>query len=88
MPKGYKTGGRQKGTPNKATSDLRLVLKALVNESLMPPNFINELTAKEKADLLVRLLPYVVPRYADIQPEPPDQAFTPVIINWTPPETE
>jgi hypothetical protein len=34
MTKGYKTGGRQLGTPNKATLESRLVLSALIDSNL------------------------------------------------------
>ena len=34
MTKGYKTGGRQLGTPNKATLESRLALSALINDNL------------------------------------------------------
>jgi hypothetical protein len=56
-------GGRQKGTPNKITSELRQVLVGLVNDHLVKD--IANLTPKERSHLLVRLLPYIIPPMRD-----------------------
>jgi hypothetical protein len=52
-------GGRQKGTPNKITTELRQTLVNLVNDHLVKD--IANLTPKERSHLLVRLLPYIIP---------------------------
>jgi len=68
MAKGYKTGGRVKGTPNKATAEIRQTIMRIINEGITT-EFINELAPDKKADVLLRLLPYVISKYADIPSE-------------------
>ena len=63
MAKGIKTGGREIGTPNKTTSELRKTLKHIVDDELqILQDNINELKPKERIDLLIKLLPYVMPK--------------------------
>ena len=63
MAKGFKTGGRELGTPNKTTSELRKVLKHMVDNELQNlQDNINELEPKERIELLTKLLPYVIPK--------------------------
>ena len=68
MPRGYKTGGRVKGTPNKTTAEIRQTIMRIINEGITT-EFINELAPDKKADVLLRLLPYVISKYADIPSE-------------------
>ena len=63
MAKGFKTGGRELGTPNKTTSELRRALKHIVDDELQNlQDNINELEPKERIELLIKLLPYVMPK--------------------------
>jgi len=63
MARGFKTGGREIGTPNKTTSELRIALKHIVDDELqILQDNINELQPKERIDLLIKLLPYVMPK--------------------------
>lgn len=71
--KGKKTGGRQKGTPNKVTQSTRQIISDLVNEitSDLLTN-LDQMTLEEKARLLPRLLDYSIPKY---QPDLPPVDF-------------
>ena len=63
MARGFKTGGREIGTPYKTTSELRIALKHIVDDELqILQDNINELQPKERIDLLIKLLPYVMPK--------------------------
>ena len=63
MARGFKTGGREIGTPNKTTSELRKTLKHIVDDELqILQDNINELQPKERIDLLIKLLPYEMPK--------------------------
>jgi hypothetical protein len=63
MQKRVKMGGRQKGTPNKSTQQMKDVIKTLINEDLLPclKQDIQELTAYERTKLLTSLLRYYMP---------------------------
>jgi hypothetical protein len=58
-----KTGGRQPGTENKLTKELRTVLKNIMFEELenLPVN-LNKLDNKDRIEILVKLIPYVLPK--------------------------
>jgi DNA topoisomerase VI subunit B len=62
MPK-TKTGGRQIGTPNKVTTDLRSLLKEIVSEELDHlQSHIQEMPDEQRTQILLKLLPYVTPK--------------------------
>ena len=64
---GKKFGGREKGTPNKLTAELRSALKdVLYDEIEQIPHRLDELEAKDRLELLVKLLPYVLPKVNNI----------------------
>lgn len=78
--KGIKTGGRQLGTPNKTTKELREKLKAIIDIELTNlPQYFCEIDAQSKLDLLVKLIPYVLPKVAPIE----SNAGEPLIFEWT-----
>ena len=63
MAKGYKTGGRKKGTPNKLSKELITILKDIMYEELENiQGLLNELEPKERLELLVKLLPFALPK--------------------------
>ena len=65
--RGTKTGGRQAGTPNKITSELRDALKAIVaNELDTLSDSLAQLPAKERLDVVIRLMPYCMPKVESI----------------------
>lgn len=60
---GKKFGARQNGTPNKLTSELRAVLKDLIHEELeILQERMDHLDPKERLEVLVKLLLYVLPK--------------------------
>jgi hypothetical protein len=64
---GKKTGGRVAGTPNKLTSELRTTLKGIIAGELgaLPQTF-EQLPPKERLELLIKLLPYCLPKVDSI----------------------
>ncbi len=63
MAKGFKTGGRKKGTPNKLTREVRESLSAIIdNELEQLPEWLEQLDTKDRLDVLCKLLPYVLPK--------------------------
>ena len=57
---GIKYGGRQKGTPNRLTREVRDILKDVVYQelSLVQEN-LSKLDPKDRIDLLIKLIPFV-----------------------------
>ncbi len=64
---GKKTGGRVVGTPNRITIELRKTLKGIVASELdaLPQTF-EQLPAKERLELLIKMLPYCLPKVDSI----------------------
>jgi len=55
--------GRPKGSTNKITKELRAVLKTVVFDELERlPGTLEELEPEKRAELLTKLLPYVMPK--------------------------
>ena len=64
---GVKYGGRQKGTPNKLTKELRSILKNILFQELEQIQaHLDSLNSKDRIELLIKLLPYVLPKVTSI----------------------
>lgn len=60
---GKKYGGRQKGTPNRMTKELRSVLKDLLYEEIEElRERLNGLEPKERIELIIKLMPFALPK--------------------------
>lgn len=60
---GKKYGGRQKGTPNKLTKEIRTVLKDLIYKELDEiQEHLDSLEPKQRIELVIKLIPYVLPK--------------------------
>lgn len=67
MARGIKTGGRQKGTSNKLTGTVKeMITQFVTNEVQHMPTLLNKLEPKEKADFIIKLLPYILPKIAPV----------------------
>ena len=67
MARGYKTGGRQKGVSNKVTQDVRELLSDVVYNELGNIHELLKFTEqKYRLDFIIKLLPYIIPRYGNI----------------------
>ena len=63
ISKRHKTGGRQKGTPNKLTSEIRQVLKDLfISELQGLPDRLSKMDNDKRVEVLLRLTPYILPK--------------------------
>ncbi len=65
---GKKTGGRSAGTPNKVSSELRKTLKGIIAGELVNalPATLDGMSAKERLDVVVKLLPFCLPKVDSI----------------------
>ena len=67
MAKGIKTGGRTKGAVNKTTKEIRSVLKSVINNELLNiETLLTELPTKERLELVIKLIPYVLPKVENV----------------------
>ena len=63
--KGYKTGGRQQGTPNKISAKIKDRLGDIIELTLDSID-INEFSGMEKIKLLQALCHYVIPKQKQV----------------------
>ena len=60
---GLKYGGREKGTPNRLTKELRAILKEALHKELESiGERLEQLEPKERLEVLIKLMPFVFPR--------------------------
>ena len=58
-----KTGGRELGTPNKLTSEVKELLKKIIENQLETlEEDLKTLSTKDRFEILVKLLPYIIPK--------------------------
>jgi hypothetical protein len=76
---GKKYGGREKGTPYRMTKELRSILKDVLFEELGEiKEKLDMLEPKERLELLIKLIPYVLPKvnsFSHTANEPMDWGF-------------
>ena len=64
---GNKYGGRQKGTPNRITKELRTLLKDILYQELEQiQKRLELLEPKERIELLIKLIPYALPKVTSV----------------------
>lgn len=60
---GNKTGGRQKGTPNKATANLKNTIHGIVERQFETlESDLEELDGRDKINFVLKLIEYVLPK--------------------------
>lgn len=66
--KGIKTGGRVKGTSNRVTGKVRESITQLIEDNINSIlQDMRELEPKERLDVLCKLLPYCIPKLANVE---------------------
>jgi len=77
MAKGYKTGGRIRGSSNLVNRQIKEQLCLILEDEVRNlPELLGSLKSEEKIHILLKLLPYVVPRVISEK----DQKQEPTII--------
>lgn len=60
---GKKFGGREAGTPNKLTKEIRAALKNILHQEIeLLTEHFQKLETKDRIDLLIKLLPFALPK--------------------------
>ena len=81
MPKGAKYGGRQRGTGNKISSELKEVLNEYcLNEFKYLNANIERLTLHERIILFTKVLPFVLPKNVAHEENTGEAVTSPIII--------
>ena len=85
MAQGIKTGGRQKGTPNKRTVETMALVAQAVSQGISPLEFMLTIMRDEKRDVAQRMeagvqaAPYVHPRLVsskvEVDVDAPDHEY-------------
>jgi len=64
---GNKYGGREKGTPNRITKELRSLLKDVMYDEIGAlQERLDALKPKERVELLIKLMPYALPKVTSV----------------------
>jgi hypothetical protein len=64
---GNKYGGRQKGTPNRITKELRSLLKDVMYDEIRAlQERLDALNPKERVELIIKLMPYALPKVTSV----------------------
>jgi hypothetical protein len=81
MPKGKKYGGRQRGTGNKISAELKEVLNEYcMNEFQFLNANIERLTLHERIILFTKVLPFILPKNGAPEANTGEAAKVPIII--------
>lgn len=68
MARGQKTGGRQKGTPNRISYNVKELINNLLRDELHKmPSLLNKMSPKERVDTTIKLLPFLLPKADEVQ---------------------
>lgn len=83
--KGQKTGGRKKGSPNKATADVRATIKLIAERNVKRlEEWLTKVATEDPskaADLYLRMIEYHIPKQA--RTEHASDPENPLDLNWT-----
>ena len=81
MPKGKKYGGRQRGTGNKISAELKEVLNEYcMNEFQFLNANIERLTLSERLVFFLKVLPFILPKNSVPEANTCEAAKVPIII--------
>lgn len=80
---GKKTGGRQKGTPNKTTTALREVITNIFRCNMQQiEEDLQSLDPHERIVLMEKLLPYVLPKLNNTNSDFNGQQPNSMLLDW------
>lgn len=75
-------GGRGKGTRNRTTVQTKAVIQKIVNDEIDGlPMLLNKLKPVDRANVICKLIAYLIPKKQSIDLELPADRFKPVVLN-------
>lgn len=92
-------GGRPKGAQNKTSKQVKEILSDILSDEIEAmPERLNQLSDKERLDIVVKLLPYILPKQKEVEittdipkmnlPDYMMEDFNIPIIHWVKNEIE
>ena len=78
---GKKFGGRRSGVPNKTTQQSKAIVQKVINNELDNLEvLLSKLSAKDRVNALIKLLPFVIPKQQEISIEAPVHQLQPMTL--------
>ena len=78
---GKKFGGRVKNTPNKTTQQSKAIVQKVINNELNNLEvLLSKLSARDRVNALIKLLPFVIPKQQEISIEAPVHQLQPITL--------
>ena len=78
---GKKFGGRRSGVPNKTTQQSKAIVQKVINNELDNLEvLLTKLSAKDRVNALIKLLPFVIPKQQEISIEAPVHQLQPITL--------
>jgi hypothetical protein len=64
---GKKFGGRESGTPNTLTKEMRTILKGIISKELESiPETLQKIEPEKRLEIVLKLLPFVLPKVENV----------------------
>ena len=74
-------GGRGKGTRNRTTVQIKAIIQKIVNDEIDKlPTLLESLKPVDRANVVCKLIAYLIPKKQSIDLELPAERFTPLSI--------
>lgn len=78
---GKKFGGRRSGVPNKTTQQSKAIVQKVINNELDNLEvLLSKLSAKDRVNALIKLLPFVIPKQQEISIDTPVHQLRPITL--------
>ena len=78
---GKKFGGRRSGVPNKTTQQSKAIVQKVINNEIDNLEvLLSKLSAKDRVNALIKLLPFVIPKQQEISIEAPVHQLQPMTL--------
>ena len=78
---GKKFGGRVKNTPNRTTAQSKDIVQKVINAELGNlETLLSKLSAKDRVNALIKLLPFIIPKQSEISIDTPLYQLQPITL--------